>query len=135
MRKIGKLLLAFAAAWLAGLSVILTLLYFGNGGSDFTLTDFMGFGVLFVVASTILMLIVYLPGLFWLRRLSQKRFLFPVFSGVLFNLPIFLLLAILSGRKMSPSEAFGFMLTFFVAGLVFGFAFVPAARGDEQPRS
>ena len=132
MKRIGKLLAGFAAAWLAGLSVILILLYFGNGGSDFTVTDFMGFGVLFVVASTMLMLVVYLPGLYWLRRRSQKRFLFPVFSGVLFNLPIFLLLAVLSGRKMSPSEAFGFMLTFLVAGLVFGFAFGPAARGDEQ---
>jgi len=112
--------------------MILILLYFGNRGSDFTLVDFMGFGVLFVAASTLLMLLVYLPGLFWLRRRSQKRFLFPIFSGVLFNLPIFLLLAILSGRKMSASEAFGFMLTFLVAGLVFGFVFVPAVRGDEQ---
>lgn len=132
MKRIGKLFLAFAVCWIAGLSVILILLYFGNGGSDFTLVDFMGFGVLFVAASTLLMLLVYLPGLFWLRRYSQNHLLFPLVSGVVLNLPIFLLLAILSGRKMSASEAFGFMLTFLVAGLVFGFAFVPAVGGDKQ---
>jgi hypothetical protein len=132
MKKIAKLVLAGVAAWIGGLGVILTLLYFGNGGSDFTLTDFMGFGVLFVLASTLLMLGVYLPGLFWFRGRSQNRILFPLFSGLLLNLPIFVLLAILIGRKVSASEAFGFMLTFLVAGLVFGFGFAAAGYHQRQ---
>ncbi len=132
MKKIGKILLAAITAWLGGLITILTLLYFGNGGSDFTLTDFLGFGILFVIASGVVMLLVYLPGLFWFRRRSNKRFLFPVVSGVLLNLPIYLLLLILNGRKMSPTEAAGFMLTFLVAGVLFGFVFGSALRSDEQ---
>lgn len=132
MNKIGKLFLTAVASWIGGLSVILALLYFLNGGADFTRTDIMGFGVLFVVASTLLMLGVYLPALFWLRRKHQKRFVFPLFSGVLLNLPIFILLGVLIGRKMSASEALGFMLTFLVAGLVFGLGFVGAGYHERQ---
>lgn len=132
MKKMAKLFLTAVAALIGGLVVILMLLYFVNGGSDFTLTDFMGFGVLFVVTSTILMFAVYLPGLFWLRGRSQNRILFPLFSGLLLNLPIFVLLAVLIGRKVSASEAFGFMLTFLVAGLVFGFGFAAAGYHQRQ---
>ena len=124
MKKIAQLLLALIAAWFGGLIVIFTLLYFANGGSDFTREDLMGFGVLFVVASTLLMLGVYLPALFWLRRRNQKRILFPLFTAVVLNLPIYLLLVILIGRKVSSSEALGFMLTLLVAGLIFGSLFV-----------
>jgi hypothetical protein len=123
MKRIAKLFLAALLAWIGGLIVISVVLYFGNSGSDFTLTDLMGFGVLFLVASTLLMMLVYLPGLFWLRRKNRKRILFPLFSGLLLNLPVFVFLAILIGRKMSASESIGFMLTFLVAGLVFGLAF------------
>lgn len=132
MNKIAKLVLAGVAAWISGLGVILAVLYFGNGGSDFTLTDFMGFGVLFVIASTVLMLLVYLPGLLWFRRKRSKTLFFPLFSGVLLNLPIFILLGILIGRKVSASEALGFMLTFLVAGLVFGFGFAAAGYHERQ---
>lgn len=62
MKKIAQVLLAMIAAWLGGLIVIFTLLYFANGGADFTRADLMGFSVLFVVASTLLMLGVYLPA-------------------------------------------------------------------------
>ena len=123
MKRIAKLFLAALLASIGGLAVILAVLYLGNSGSDFTPTDFTGFGVLFLVASTLLMLLVYLPGLFWLRRKNRKRILFPLFSGLLLNLPVFVLLAILIGWKMSASESIGFMLTFMVAGLVFGLGF------------
>ena len=123
MKKIFTLLISAVAAWIAGLSVILGLLYFTNGGADFTVTDLMGFGVLFLVVSTVMMLLVYLPGLFWFRHKSRTPLIFPVLSGLVFNLPIFAFLTILIGRKMSASEAIGFMLTFLVAGAVFGFGF------------
>lgn len=132
MKKIAQLLLTIIAAWLGGLIVIFTLLYFMNGGADFTREDLMGFGVLFVVVSTLLMLGVYLPGLFWLRRKSSKTLFFPLFSGMILNLPIFILLGFLIGRKMSAAEALGFMLTFLVAGLVFGLGFARAGYHERQ---
>jgi hypothetical protein len=132
MKKIARLLLAMIAAWLGGLIVIFTLLYFANGGADFTREDVMGFSVLFVVASTLLMLGVYLPALFWLRRRSNNRLLFPVSAGLLLNLPIYILLLVLSGRKVSSTEAIGFMLTFLVAGLLFGFVFGSAFPRRQQ---
>lgn len=132
MNKMVKLFLAGVAAWIGGLGVILAVLYFGNGGADFTVTDFTGFGVLFVVVSTLLMLGVYLPGLLWLRRKSSKTLFFPLFSGVILNLPIFILLVILIGRKVSAPEAVGFMLTFLVAGLVFGLGFARAGYHERQ---
>lgn len=130
MKTILKVFIAMLAAWIGGLAVILLQLYFGNGGSDFTFTDFMGFGVLFVAASGLLMLAVYFPGLLWFRRKTSNQLLFPIFSGLLLNLPIFIVLGILAGRKMSPTEALGFMLTFLTAGLLFGFVF-----GKRSPRA
>jgi hypothetical protein len=63
-----KLILNALIAWFIGLMFIAANLYFVNGGSDFTATDVMGFGVVTIVASGMLMLLVYLPSLYWLRR-------------------------------------------------------------------
>ena len=125
MRKIPAFLLWVFAAWLLGLSAIVLALYISNDGSDFTVTDLMGFGGLFVIASGILMLMLYTPGLFWLgRRAPQKgRLLFPLTAGVFLNLPIFMVLGFLIGRKMVASEALFFMLAFLVSGMVFGLGF------------
>ena len=66
--KLVKLIFNAVVAWALGLAFIAATLYFSNSGTDFTTTDLMGFGVLAVVASGLLMLVLYLPGLYWLKR-------------------------------------------------------------------
>lgn len=133
MKTVGKILLATIAAWLAGLVVIVLVLYLGNGGADFTLIDVSGFATIFVVFFTLLVLGLYLPVFAWRRRRNAGPFLFPLLSGLLLNIPVYVLLAILIGRKVSPMEGAGFMLTFLVAGAVFGCAFV--LTGCHRPTS
>lgn len=94
-----------------------------NGGSDFTLTDIQGFGVLFVVAFGLLMLIVYLPVMFWLKRRRKDFLWFPLWSGLVLNLPLFVLLVVLINRKVTPSEALSMMLIFAASGAIFGLGF------------
>ena len=130
MRKVGKLILTAFTAWLIGLGMIALRLYLSNGGADFTLTDVMGFGILFVIASGLIMILVYLPGLFWFKRKQAHYLWYPLFTGLLLNLPIFVLLGLLIGRKMVASEALTFMLIFFLAGLVFGLGFFWANRNS-----
>ena len=121
-----KLFFNAIAAWVLGLAFIAATLYFTNDGADFTVTDLSGFGVMVVVASGILMLLLYLPGLYWLKRRRggiRPRIEFLLLTGLLCNLPIFILLLTLINRKMSLSEALGFMATFLVIGSVFGLGF------------
>jgi hypothetical protein len=89
-------------------------------------TDVMGFGSLAIVASGILMLVLYLPSLYWLRRRRQgikSRIEFLLLTGLLCNLPVFILLLSLINRKMVATEALGFMATFAIIGAVFGLGF------------
>lgn len=121
-----KLFFNAIAAWVLGLAFIAATLYFTNDGADFTVTDLSGFGVMVVVASGILMLLLYLPGLYWLKRRRggiRPRIEFLLLTGLLCNLPIFILLLTLINRKMSLSEALGFMTTFLIIGAVFGLGF------------
>jgi hypothetical protein len=132
MSKIFKLILTAFAAWLFGLATIALRLYLSNGGADFTLTDVMGFGILFVIASGLLMLLIYWPALLWFRRKTDRgRLWYPLLPGVLLNLPIFIVLSLLIGRKMAASEAVSFMAIFFVAGSVFGMGFLWAYSTGE----
>ena len=124
--KIIKLLLTAVAAWAVGLAFIATTLYFTNDGADFTTTDVMGFGSLAIAASGLLMLVLYLPSLYWLRRRRQgirPRVEFLLLTGLLCNLPVFILLLSLINRKMVATEALGFMATFAIIGAVFGLGF------------
>lgn len=126
MNTVIKIILNAVIAWFLGLLFISGNLYFSNGGADFTVTDVMGFGVMAVVASGLLMLAVYLPSLYWLKRRNnelQPRSKFALLTGVVCNIPIFLLLAFLINRKMSAAEAVGFMLTFLMIGASFGLGF------------
>jgi hypothetical protein len=124
MKKLGRILAAVIAEWIVGLTLILASLYFSNGGVDFTTTDITGFGVMFLVASSLLMLL-YVPVLTLVQRRSATRshFLSPIISGLVLNIPLILLLVFLSGRKMSAPEALTMMLTYVAAGAAFGFAF------------
>ena len=124
--KLVKLLLNAVVAWALGLVFIAATLYFTNGGADFTPTDLMGFGVLAIATSGLLMLLLYLPGLYWLkrrRRALRPRVSFVLLTGLFCNIPLFITLITLINRKMSLSEAIGFILTFLIIGSVFGLGF------------
>ena len=129
--KILKLLLSAIIAWVLGLAAIAGVLYFSNDGVDFTITDLTGFGVLAIIVSGLLMLVLYLPSLYWLKRrrggvTPRKEFL--LLTGVVCNLPLFIFLLTLINRKMVLSEALGFIATFLIIGIVFGFGFTLAQQ-------
>lgn len=124
--KILKLFLIAILAWTLGLASITAILYFSNGGVDFTITDLTGFGVFAIVISGLLMLVLYLPSLYWLKRRRggvSPRVDFLLLTGVLCNLPIIIFLLALINRKMSLSESLGFIATFLIIGSVFGLGF------------
>ena len=62
--KLVKLFFNAVVAWALGLAFIAVTLYFVNDGADFTKTDLMGFGLLTILASGLLMLFLYLPSLY-----------------------------------------------------------------------
>jgi hypothetical protein len=129
--NILKLFLSALVAWAVGLAFICATLYFSDGGADFTMTDIMGFGVMAVGASGLLMLVLYLPSLYWLKRRRSgvtPRRDFILLTGIVCNLPLFITLLFLINRKMSLSEALGFIATFLIIGAVFGFGFTLALR-------
>ena len=132
-----KLFLSALIAWVLGLAFICTTLYFSNGGADFTMTDIMGFGVMAMVASGLLMLVLYLPSLYWLKRRRggvNPRRDFILLTGLVCNLPLFITLIILINRKMSLSEALGFMATFLIIGAVFGLGFTLVHQPERRRR-
>ena len=135
--KLLKLFFNAVIAWALGLSFIAATLYFTNGGADFTMTDLMGFGSLAIVISGLLMLVLYLPSLYWLRRrrggvTPRKDFL--LLTGVVCNVPIFIFLVCLINRKMVLSEALGFIVTFLVIGAVFGLGFTFVQRNSQTAK-
>ena len=124
--KLLKLLLNAIVAWALGIAAIATMLYFGNDGADFTFTDISGFGVFAIVLSGLLMLMLYLPSLYWLKRRRggvRPRLDFLLLTGLICNLPLIVILLTLVNRKMAFSEAVGFIITFLVIGSVFGLGF------------
>ena len=129
--KIVKLLINAVAAWVMGIAAIATILYFSNGGADFTVTDISGFGVLAIVISGLSMLVLYLPGLYWLKRRRRgvkPRIEFLLLAGVICNLPLAIVFFTLVNRKMVLSEAIGFIVTFLIIGSAFGLGFTLAQR-------
>jgi hypothetical protein len=124
--KVVKLLCNAVVAWILGIAFIAAILYFTNGGADFTVTDVTGFGVLAIVVSGLLMLVLYLPSLYWLKRRRggvRPRRDFLLLTGLLCNVPIFIFLLFLINRKMVLTEALGFIATFLIIGSVFGLGF------------
>ena len=127
--KLLKLLLTALVAWLLGLASIAAILYFSNGGADFTVTDLAGFGSLAIAVSGLLMLVLYLPMLYWLKRRRggvKPRLDFLLLTGLFCNIPLFIFLLALINRKMVLGEALGFIATFLIIGSVFGFGFTVA---------
>ena len=133
--KIVKLLLKATIAWALGLISIAAILYFSNDGADFTMTDLTGFGSMAIVVSGLLMLVLYLPSLYWLKRRRggiKSRLEFVLLTGLICNIPIFIFLLTLINRKMVLSEALGFIATFLIIGSVFGFGFTLAQHQSSN---
>ena len=132
-----KLFFTAVAAWALGLAFITATLYFTNDGVDFTTTDLMGFGVMAIVASGLLMLLLYLPSLYWLRRrrggVTPRRD-FVLLTGIVCNIPLFVILVSLINRKMVLSEALGFIITFLIIGSVFGLGFTFVQRNSQAAK-
>ena len=129
--KILKLLFNAVIAWVLGIAFIAGTLYVTNGGVDFTVTDISGFGVMAIVVSGLLMLVLYLPSLYWLKRRRgslKRRIDFVLLTGVLCNLPVIIFFLALINRKMVLSEALGFIATFLIIGSAFGFGFTLAQQ-------
>ena len=129
--RLVKLFLSAVVAWVMGIAFIVAVLYFKNGGADFTITDITGFSVLAIVGSGLLMLVLYLPSLYWLKRRrggTTPRMAFLLLTGLLCNLPLFLIFPMLINRQMVLSEALQFMATFLIIGSVFGLGFTLVQR-------
>src|SRR3569832_821750 len=127
--KLLKLFLTASVAWILGLAAIAATLYFTNGGADFTMIDLTGFGVMAILVSGLLMLVLYLPSLYWLKRRrgsGKPRLKFILLSGLLCNVPLIIFLLALVNRKMVLSEALGFIAMFLIIGSAFGFGFTLA---------
>src|SRR5215217_1513839 len=127
--RILRLFLNAIVAWILGIASIAAILYFTNDGVDFTVTDVTGFGRLAIGISGLLMLVLYLPGLYWLKRRRggvTPRLEFMLLTGVLCNVPVIIFLLTLINRKMVLSEALGFIATFLIIGSVFGLGFTLA---------
>ena len=111
-------------AWVSGLVLVSLVLYSANEGADFSFVDIAGFGGIIIIGSAILLLVYYLPAMFWLRRKTSRPLLFALAGGVILNLPTFIVFYLLIGRKMVASEAILFMLTFLIMGVIFGLGFL-----------
>lgn len=119
-----RMFLTAIVAWVSGLVLISAVLYFSNAGVDFSFIDIAGFGGIIIIGSAILLLLYYLPAMFWLRRKTSRPLSFALAGGLVLNLPTFILFYVLIGRKMVASEAILFMLTFLIMGAIFGLGFL-----------
>lgn len=128
-------MLVALTSWLVGVGVISAISYFIY--EELSLADLLGFGGMSLIASVFVFTVLYAPGLFWLRRRlrgCEPAILFPLASALFLNAPLFMLLALLAGRKMVASEAILFASGFLTMGLVFGLGFIWSYR-DKTVRA
>ena len=124
-----KLIIVSLISWLSGVAVISASSYlFYN---ELSAADFLGFAGMSLIVSIFIFAALYTPGLFWLRRRlkgCKPVILFPLASALFLNAPLFMLLALLAGRKMVSSEAILFASGFLTMGLIFGLGFTWSYR-------
>jgi hypothetical protein len=124
-----KLALSGLVSWLAALAVIMASL--GASGEPLSRADLVGFGTTSLALTLVTIALLYLPGLFLLKRgLAgvKPAVIFPLVAGVALNVPAFLLLAYLSDRTLVPEEARALALAVLLAGITFGLGFVWSQR-------
>ena len=128
-KNLVRIIIVAFTSWLFGLGVISALSYFLYG--ELSAADFLGFGGMSLIASAVVCTVLYVPGLFWLRRRlngCEPAIFFPLASSLFLNAPLFMILALLAARKMVTSEAILFASGFLTTGLVFGFGFIWSYR-------
>jgi hypothetical protein len=127
-----KAVLLSTASWGLGVGASMTAshIYYGE---PLSAADLIGFATLSLIPALLICLLLYTPGLIWLRRRRhgcKPALLFPLASAVVLNLPVFVVLAWQSGGKMVVSEAFSFAWIFGVMGVAYGVGFVWRCRRD-----
>lgn len=131
-----KLLAVAVGAWLTGLATMLLwlILFVERPG----MADVLGFGSLTLGAALIIIPLLYVPGLFWLRRRRggcRPAWLFPIVSGVLLNVPVITVSVFAAQLKasMALGERAVFLTGFIVMGFAFGLGFVWYCRDARRP--
>ncbi len=128
-KNLLRLIIVALTSWLIGVGVISAISYFIY--EELSFADLLGFGGMSLIASVFVFTGLYAPGLFWLRRRlrgCEPAILFPLASALFLNAPLFMVLALLAGRKMVASEAVLFASGFLTMGLVFGLGFIWSYR-------
>lgn len=80
-----------------------------------------------LMVSALLFSLAYAPALFWLRKRlggCNPKLLFPLVSGVVLNVPVFLIEILAIGRTLAPSQSLASIAAFLLMGTVFGLGFV-----------
>ena len=134
-KNLFRLIIVALISWLVGVGVISAISYFIY--EELSLADLLGFGGMSLIVSVFVFTGLYAPGLFWLRRRlrgCEPAIFFPLASALFLNAPLFMLLALLAGRKMVVSEAILFASGFLTMGLVFGLGFIWSYR-DKAVRA
>jgi hypothetical protein len=128
MRLVGIAIVAWLAATVLTTSASAVVYNEWPSGADL-----VGVAVTTSIASFILVLACYLPGLWLLRRrfggkLSTAQAM--IATGVSLNIPVFLILAIMASRGdvFAAGEAVWFAIKFLVFGLLFGFGYTRHAQ-------
>lgn len=136
MQKNRKKLIAVSAiSWFACLATVMIAIFIVDGWT-LSIPDLVGATSATLAASLLVIVLLYLPGLFWLRRRQggcEPAIWFPLMSALVLNAPMFLITAIMAGRALVVAEAFIFMFAFIVLGAVFGFGFVWTYREGDFP--
>jgi hypothetical protein len=126
-----KLILAALISWIAGAAsfIVLSLII----AEPPSIADLAGIAVLSAIAVGVNTVLLYLPGLYWLRRRRgncEPAILFAAAAGLVLNIPAIIISALQSGATMARTEALFFAVMMIAAGAIFGFAF---ARIYKQP--
>ena len=95
----------------------------------------MGIAVFSFVPSLLMCVILYTPGLRWLRKRQGEcgpAKLFILVSAVLLNLPAFAVLgySAATGGSFGAGEAWYFVIAFAVAGLVYALGYMSYCRRE-----
>lgn len=131
IRSALKVLMLSAASWALGLGAAVLAAHFYYR-EPLSAADLAGFATLTLVPAMLVCLLLYTPGLNWLRRRRRgctPAPLFPFAAAAVLNLPVFALLASQSGVRMAASEAVSFAWMFGVMGAAYGAGFVWRRRG------
>ena len=132
-----RLVLTAILSLLAGLATHLLMMVFVLQDL-ISFEDLLGLGLMTALYSLVIFPLLYLPGLYWLRRRSrgcEPAFYFPLFAalGLAFPIALFVGLMYGFGGVFAAEEAVLLVLQFVVAGAVFGAGFVWHCRRSLRP--